>query len=136
MCYASIFLQFIFYLMDKQKQQKLSDNLKARIEEIDAELSAIASKNPLVRGDFDVRVEDLGNSSEDAGQEAGELDRNQAMVNVLEKERKDIQNTLEKLENDTYGKCEVCSLDINPARLKAIPIASLCINCAKKPIFN
>lgn len=115
--------------------QKLAENLKKRLAEIDNELLSIASENPLVRGDFEVKVEDLGKSDEDAGQEAGELDRNQAMVNTLEQERKSIENTLEKIESGTYGKCESCSSDINPARLKAMPIAALCINCAKKSKF-
>ncbi len=118
--------------MDKQELQKLSDNLNKRLKEIDAELSKIASENPLVKGDFNVRVEDLGKSDEDAGEEAVELDRNQAMVNMLEKERKDIENTLTKIGTGDYGKCATCSTDISPARLKAVPVASLCINCAKK----
>lgn len=118
--------------MDKNDLQKLADTLKNRLKEIDSELSAIASENPLVRGDFDVKVDDLGKSDEDAGQEAGELDRNQAMVNTLEKERRDIENTLEKITAGTYGKCETCSSAISPARLKAVPVASLCISCAQK----
>lgn len=118
--------------MDKEELQNLSDNLNNRLKEIDSELSKIASENPLVKGDFVVRVEDLGKSEEDAGEEAVELDRNQAMVNMLEKERKDIGDTLEKINSETYGKCESCSQDISPARLKAAPTASLCINCAKK----
>ena len=118
--------------MDKEESQKLIQTLNNRLKEIDKELSRIASENPLVRGDFDVKVEDYGKSEEDAGEEAVELDRNQAMVNMLEQERKDIQNTLEKLKTGTYGKCDVCSTDINPARLKAMPVAALCINCAKK----
>lgn len=118
--------------MTKEELQKLKDNLKKRLQEIDTELTDIASENPLVKGDFEVRVGDLGKSEDDAGQEAVELDRNQAMVNTLEKERKDIENTIEKIADGAYGKCESCSVAINPARLKAIPVASLCIDCAKK----
>jgi RNA polymerase-binding transcription factor DksA len=121
--------------MDTNESNKLKEDLRKRLSEIDKELSAIASENPLVRGDFDVKVEDIGKSDEDAGEEAVELDRNQAMVNMLEKERKDIQITLEKIEAGTYGKCETCSIAISPARLKAMPIASLCIDCAKKVRF-
>jgi len=118
--------------MTKDELKKLTGSLKKRLKEIDSELAKIASENPLVRGDFDVKVEDIGESEEDAGQEAGELDRNQAMVNTLEKERKDIETTLRKIEAGSYGKCETCSMPIIPARLKAMPVASLCISCAKK----
>lgn len=118
--------------MDKKELEQLSDNLRKRLSEIDFELTKIASENPLVKGDFDVRVDDLGKSEEDAGEEAVELDRNQAMVNMLEKERKGIEATLEKIKAGTYGKCSTCSSDIGSARLKAMPIASLCISCARK----
>ena len=121
--------------MNTDELQKLSESLKKRLTEIDKELTVIASENPLVRGDFNVKVEDIGSSQEDAEQEAGELDRNQAMVTILEKERKEIVNTLEKIASGSYGKCEKCSIEINPARLKAMPIAALCINCAQKSNF-
>lgn len=118
--------------MTKDELQKLVDNLKSKIKEIDKELSRIASENPAVKGDFDVQVEDIGTSPDDTAQEAGELDRNQAIVGQLEKERKEIESTIEKIINGSYGKCTNCSADINPARLKALPIASLCISCANK----
>ena len=89
--------------MDKNDLQKLSDNLKKRLIEIDHELSAISSENPLVKGDFDVKVEDLGESEEDAAQEAGQLDRRQALLNNLETERKEIVATMEKIKSGTYG---------------------------------
>ena len=89
--------------MTKEELQKLKDSLKKRLQEIDRELTDIASENPLVRGDFDVKVGDLGKSEDDAGQEAVELDRNQAMVNTLEKERKGIESTLDKIEAGSYG---------------------------------
>jgi len=118
--------------MTKEELQKLKKNLTQRLEEIDHELTSIASENPLVKGDFNVKVEDLGKSEEDAEQEAGELDRNQAMVNALERERKEIASAIEKIDAGTYGQCSNCSTDINPARLKAIPAATLCTSCATK----
>ncbi len=121
--------------MDNDQLKKLRENLNKRLKEIDLELLKIASENPLVKGDFEVKVEDLGKSLEDTEQEAGELDRNQALVNALEKEGKDIRNTLNKINSGLYGKCENCSSEIAQARLKAVPVAKLCINCAKKNPF-
>ena len=122
--------------MTKDKLQKLVVSLKKELVSIDKELSAIASQNPLVKGDFDVKVEDLGPSIEDAAQEAAELDRLQALVDTLERRRKEIVSILQKIKEGTYGKCENCSADISPARLKAMPIVYLCINCAKKVNFS
>lgn len=116
--------------MTKDELKQLVENLKKRTKEIDAELRKIASENPLIKGDFDVTVDDLGPSQEDAAQEASELDRQQALVNTLEKERKEIAATIDKIESGQYGKCQNCSASINLARLKAVPTASLCIACA------
>ncbi|OGN00945.1 MAG: hypothetical protein A3B91_00230 [Candidatus Yanofskybacteria bacterium RIFCSPHIGHO2_02_FULL_41_29] len=121
--------------MDKEELKKLLENLNNRVKEIDNELASIATENPLVRGDFNVRVEDVGQSQEDAAQEAGELDRQQALVNTLETERKDVITTINKIKSGEYGRCEKCSTDINPARLRAMPAALFCIGCAKKTRF-
>lgn len=121
--------------MTKDELQKLEDNLKKALATLDKELANIASQNPLIRGDFDVKVEDVGPSIEDAAQEAGELDRLQAIVDNLERRRKEIVNILQKIKDGTYGRCENCSTNISPARLKALPVVSLCINCAKKVKF-
>ena len=117
--------------MTKDELQKLLNSLNNRLKDIDFELSKIASENPAVRGDFNVVVEDIGSSQEDTAQEAGELDRQQALVDALEKERKEIMRTTERIKGGTYGKCEKCSSDISLARLRAVPIATLCISCAK-----
>jgi RNA polymerase-binding transcription factor DksA len=118
--------------MTKEELKKLRDDLISEKEEIESEIRSIASENPLVKGDFDVKIDDLGESMEDAAQELSELDRNQAMVAALEKRLKDISHAIEKIDSGSYGKCENCSDKIEPSRLKAMPVASLCISCAKK----
>lgn len=35
-------------------------------------------------------------------------------------------------EKGSYGKCEMCKFEIDPARLEVFPEATLCINCAKR----
>jgi len=117
--------------MDRDELKKLLENLNSRLSEIDKELASIATENPLIKGDFNVKVEDIGQSQEDAAQEASELDRQQALVNALEEERKSIVATLEKIESGEYGKCTKCSSGIGSPRLKALPATMLCINCAR-----
>ncbi len=43
---------------------------------------------------------------------------------------KQVQQAIERLNNDTYGECTKCGEMINPERLAALPAAPLCINCA------
>ena len=41
------------------------------------------------------------------------------------------QRALQKLDEGTYGICEHCGAAINPERLEIVPLASLCIKCAR-----
>jgi len=41
------------------------------------------------------------------------------------------RQALQRLEEGRYGICERCSEAINPERLEALPLATLCIKCAR-----
>ncbi|MFT5368259.1 MAG: DnaK suppressor protein [Candidatus Latescibacterota bacterium] len=45
------------------------------------------------------------------------------------RELEEIDHALEKIRNNSYGKCELCEEEIVPARLEAIPTAKLCRDC-------
>jgi DnaK suppressor protein len=42
---------------------------------------------------------------------------------------KKIDETVQKIENDDYGYCETCGVDIGIRRLEARPTATLCVDC-------
>lgn len=63
-----------------------------------------------------------------------ESDRN-FLLRIRDRERKlinKIGEALERLEDGTYGICESCGEDISEERLKARPMATLCIDCKKR----
>ena len=69
-----------------------------------------------------------GDEIDRADAEAGRL----VMLRNLDRDRKvlkRIEMTLQKIEYGTYGICEMCGAEIPYERLKARPIAKLCINC-------
>ena len=43
-----------------------------------------------------------------------------------------IEASLERIEEGTYGSCEECGAKIPKARLNAVPYASLCVRCAEQ----
>ncbi len=90
--------------MDTNDLKKLDTDLAKEEAEIRNQLKSFGKESPLTEGDFEVTVEDLGESEDDNAQEAGELDRDQAMVNTLEKRLKSILNTRNKIKSGTYGK--------------------------------
>ncbi len=40
-----------------------------------------------------------------------------------------IREALQRIDDGTYGLCEDCAEDIAPARLRAQPMATLCVHC-------
>ncbi len=60
-----------------------------------------------------------------------ESDRN-FTLRIRDRERKliaKIKEAIERIENGSYGICEVCGEEISEARLKARPVTTLCIDC-------
>ena len=57
------------------------------------------------------------------------------MIELIENGEESLRNidtALEKIEEGTFGICESCEKKINKERLKALPYASLCIDCKRE----
>ncbi|MDP3731341.1 MAG: TraR/DksA C4-type zinc finger protein [bacterium] len=117
--------------MDINEKQKLIKSLQEEEKLILSELTELARKNPNVKGDFNVPFPNEGDSLDENAREITEFERTKAVVDNLEKRLKDISTTIEKLNANSYGVCEKCSVEISADRLQAMPTANLCINCAK-----
>ncbi|MHC5080353.1 MAG: TraR/DksA family transcriptional regulator [Planctomycetota bacterium] len=53
------------------------------------------------------------------------------LIEAEEREIREIDAALERIDEGSYGVCETCTKDIKVARLKAIPNARLCIECKR-----
>ena len=63
-----------------------------------------------------------------------EADRN-FLLRIRDRERRlilKIREALTRIENETFGICEMCSEDISESRLKARPVATLCVECKRE----
>ena len=62
-----------------------------------------------------------------------DVEKDRQMYHMLgERERekiKAIDEALEKIGDNTYGRCEECDEKINKDRLKILPFARFCVNC-------
>jgi RNA polymerase-binding protein DksA len=71
--------------------------------------------------------------SADSEERATEME-NEAVLTELRREASEelsqIDHAMLRLKNGEYGVCETCGNKINQERLKAIPYAVECINCA------
>ena len=70
----------------------------------------------------------FGKREEEAA-EAAELEKRLALEKRMRGLLAEVEHALHKFEDGTYGSCDVCGKPIDPARLEALPQASLCLNC-------
>lgn len=61
-----------------------------------------------------------------------EREKNLALAQSLESKLESIDHALHLLDMGTYGICEKCGERIDPARLEALPDATLCLKCKTK----
>ncbi|MFC1765433.1 TraR/DksA family transcriptional regulator [Planctomycetota bacterium] len=67
----------------------------------------------------------------EAGTDTFELDNNAGLMESERQLLKDVDRALERLEQDTFGRCDQCNKRIPKARLEAIPWTQFCFACAE-----
>jgi len=73
---------------------------------------------------------------EEEATEAQELEKRLALEKRTRAQLAEVEHALDKFEQGTYGLCDVCGQSIDPARLEALPQASLCLSCKAKQAKN
>ncbi|MBA7600607.1 RNA polymerase-binding transcription factor DksA [subsurface metagenome] len=66
---------------------------------------------------------------EEEATESFELERRLTLEKRLIDQLAGVGHALQKFEDGTYGLCDNCGKPIDPARLEALPQASLCLDC-------
>lgn len=73
---------------------------------------------------------DFDENFADSAQVTAELGENQALANNFRDQIHEIEHALTRLDEGSYGTCEVCEKPIGAARLEAMPAARFCIDHA------
>ncbi len=111
---------------------KIKNKLKQEKKRLEDELADFAQKNIHNTDDYQAKYPDFGNKDdENAGEVAAFGDR-LTLERTLEKELRDVNNALQKIEEGTYGICKYCQKEISKLRLLARPTSSACVKCKKK----
>ena len=66
---------------------------------------------------------------EEEAAESFELEKRLALEERVREQLAEVEHALRKFEEGTYGLCDSCGQPIDPARLEALPQASLCVTC-------
>jgi len=69
---------------------------------------------------------------EEEATESFELEKRLALEKRTRDLLAEVEHTLHKFDQGTYGLCDNCGQPIDPARLEALPQASLCLSCKAK----
>jgi DnaK suppressor protein len=110
--------------MASNKREKLKMRLEAEKERLLTELS---QANVVERDNLG-----YGNHMADDATEAFEQAKDLALRQNLERLLEQVEGALERFKTGTYGLCEQCGKEIDPARLKALPYAILCLSCQQR----
>ncbi|MCL7452612.1 MAG: TraR/DksA C4-type zinc finger protein [Anaerolineae bacterium] len=73
-----------------------------------------------------------GNHMADDASEAFEQAKELALHQNAQQLLSQVKSALTRFDQGTYGTCERCGEDIDPARLEALPYATLCLRCQQR----
>jgi DnaK suppressor protein len=99
----------------EQEKRKLEKERSETLAELD-------HLREYLRGEVDA-------DAEEADPDLYEREKTLALIRTLENKLESIEQALRLAEKGTYGICERCGEKIDPARLKALPHATLCVSC-------
>jgi len=106
-------------------EERKKDLLKQK-ERVEKELQEVASKSD---GSYKPKFPQFGDKDEDNELEVSEFEENIDMEERLKKMLQDTDEALSRIKEGKYGYCENCHKEIDPARLKAYPAATTCLDC-------
>ena len=120
--------------MKKEKIEYFKNKLEQEKKRIKAELSTFTIQNPETSEDYITRKPIMGEELEET---IGEIEEDEVeeyanklpVESALEKELLNINNALKRIQNGTYGICEICKKEIQEERLEANPSTTICSKC-------
>jgi len=113
--------------------QELRGRLEIELERLTVELEQLEASGATADGRREGSP--FGKREEEAT-ETLELEKRLTLENRIRGQITEVEHALRKFEEDTYGLCDSCGQPIDPARLEALPQASLCLNCKAKQAKN
>ncbi|HLZ60277.1 MAG TPA: TraR/DksA family transcriptional regulator [Ktedonosporobacter sp.] len=113
--------------------EELRQRLTAERQRLEHELYELTSGDEAV-STTDPILESGGMSSDQAddADALSEAERNRAITTHTQQLLNQVNEALARMDAGAYGQCTNCGRSIQPARLKALPYATLCIDCQTK----
>lgn len=116
-------------MLDKKLLDKMKNKLIEEKKRLEKELGGFTNQNVHNKDDYKAKFPNFGDETDENAKEVQEFEENLNMENTLEKELRDVNNALKRIEDGTYGVCYSCKQEIPEGRLEARPTASTCVKC-------
>lgn len=116
-------------VMDAEKKEQLRQLLLERKRKLWAEV-----KGQLKSG-LDEGYQELLSTARDEEDQAQVSLLEETQFSLIEPKRQEllaIEEALQRLENGSYGECEMCGRQIEPRRLEIMPQTTLCRDCQSR----
>ena len=122
--------------MTKTKHTKgfLEEIQKFLLEEknrLEKELLKFTKKNAHAEGDYDASFPEYGDEEDENAREVADYTARKPLEISLEKTLRDINKSLKRVKDGTYGTCKYCDKLIEEKRLLARPTSGACVSCKK-----
>lgn len=115
----------------KRDLQSLEKKLLAERDELARELTEF-ERQARRSADSAQKETALDEDYADLGTSTFERERDLSLQQNLQDLVDQVERALERIQEGTYGTCESCGKGIEVARLRALPYASLCIECKRR----
>jgi DnaK suppressor protein len=111
--------------MNKEERETLEKKLKEEKAKVEKRIASLKELTKSIAPDNAIgrvsRMDAINNKSV-----------NDAALRTAENKLKSIENALQKIDHDDFGKCRRCGQPIPMGRLVVMPESSLCIRCAQR----
>jgi len=118
--------------MDNNTKEQLKQKLINEKNKIRELLEKMTNQTEFNKDKIQVTWSETGDKEEDNAVEVANFQDNISLERNLEVNLEKIDNALERIKKDDFGKCIKCGNDIKTERLIAYPEADVCMNCASK----
>jgi len=119
--------------MDAKKIQYFKNKLLEEKRKHDNTLNGMKELNIGESGRYSAdELSNYDNHPADMGTQLFDLEFGMALQVNEEYNIKEIEDALQRIENGSYGKCELCGKEIGEERLEIVPATRLCIECEKE----
>jgi len=116
-------------------QEKIKELLLAEKARIEAELRGFAGEDPEVEGNFVAKFPEYGDHEDENVNEVADYGDRLSLDEELKSSLAKVVRALERIEEGSYGICEICGQPIPEQRLLAQPMATTDVVCEEKKGF-